>query len=98
MKAILDDVRNVVYTTRLRGNTRWILMAAIKNPNCIIVVNSKKYANDLSNRYFRMLEDEPFYKRIIWKIFGRKHPKFMSIHDDLRGFKQPIIFDNSVFI
>ena len=90
------SLRNIVFHTRKTGNTTWILKSAIKYPNCVIVAHSMQYAQELEKQYFNMLAESPWHRKLYWKIFGRKHPKFTSINSRFEGTKLPVIFDNSV--
>jgi hypothetical protein len=90
----------IIASTRRSGNTTWILKGAINNPNCIIVCLSEQYAKQLSLVYRKMLYDQPWYKKLWWKIVGREAPVFTSLSNcstirDSRGKRMPIIFDNS---
>ena len=53
-----------------------------------------KEAKFLEREYYRILSKQNWFKKQYWKLFGRKNPKFLSIDCNLRGFREPIIFDN----
>jgi hypothetical protein len=80
---------------RQNGNSTWIIKSAIENPECIILTYNKASADDMKDNYFAMLEAAHWTKKLKWWLFGRKHPKFLSISSNLDGYKLPIIFDNS---
>lgn len=80
---------------RQNGNSTWILRSAIENPECIIVAYDNTCAQGLKDEYFYMLENSHWLKKLKWEIYGRKHPVFLSLKDDLSNYKLPIIFDNS---
>jgi len=90
----MEKITEIVHRTRNTGNTTWILKAAIKQPNCIIVSKSKRDAEYLEWKYFQILSKSAWYKKLWWKWFGRKHPKFLSLYNDFRGLGLPVIFDN----
>jgi hypothetical protein len=79
----------IVNENRQCGNTTWILKSAIENPECIILCYNMRNAKELENKYFHMLEERSIDRK------GRKHPKFLSKNSDLKGYKLPVIFDNS---
>ena len=89
---------SIAYWSRQSGNTTWLLKAAINNPNCIIIAKNGRGAKELQNRYYSLLNEESWLKRIWWKLFGRKHPSFRTIDYSFNGLKKPIIFDNSSLI
>lgn len=91
-----DKIIDICEHNRQCGSTTWILKAAVNNPNCIIIGYNDEYCEELKLKYFDLLRKENFFKRLKWKIFGRKHPKFLSVNKkNIRGYRLPIIFDNS---
>ncbi len=80
---------------RQNGNTTWIIKSAIENPECIVLAYNAENAKSIKERYFQMLEQSHWLKKLKWKVFGRKHPEFLSKNTDLNGYNLPIIFDNS---
>jgi len=101
------DIQRMLEITRQRGNTRWILESAIKNPNIIIVSRDTKHRVQLHKDYLMLFEKnllieeaiKPWYKKV-WNYFFPKkskvkHPLFITIHDydRLRGITTPIVFD-----
>jgi len=93
----MEKITEIVYRTRQTGNTTWILKAAIKQPNCVIVSKNMQQAKNLERNYFQLLSKSAWYQKLYWKWFGRKHPKFMTIDSKFEGFRLPIIFDNGSF-
>lgn len=91
----VEKINDIITYNRQKGNSTWIVKSAIKNPNCVIVAHDSACAYDLKCLYYSLLKKQPFYKKIIWKLFGRSHPRFMSIENDFRGINLPVIFDNS---
>lgn len=90
----MNNLQEIVYQTRQTGNTTWILKAAIKNPECVIVSKNMQQAKHLEHEYRKLLLNVWWGQKLWWKWFGRKHPKFLSLHSEFRGFRLPIIFDN----
>jgi hypothetical protein len=90
----MNDLKEIVYRTRQTGNTTWILKAAIKMPECVIVSKNMQQAKGLENEYRKMLLNESWWRKLYWKYFGKKHPKFLSVSSRFEGMRLPIIFDN----
>lgn len=90
----------IIASTRRSGNTTWILKAAIDNPNCIIVCRDANQANYQAKLYNKMILNQPWYKKLWWKIVGREEPVFASV-SDTDAFRyasremRAVIFDNS---
>jgi len=97
MRRLNDTLQEILYRTRATGNTTWILQAAIKNPNCMIVSKDKKQSRWLEQKYHNLLSEKGYFKRLYWRVFGRKHPKFVDVNNDFRGWGMPVIFDNGAF-
>ena len=93
----MEKITEIVYKTRRTGNTTWILKAAIKQPNCVIVVKNMQQVKHLQKNYYQLLSKSTWYQKLYWKWFGRKHPKFMTINSSFEGLGLPIIFDNGTF-
>lgn len=88
----------IIHSHRRTGNTEWLLKSAIKNPNVTIICRDESNVRILRERYYHMLSGYNWITRKWWSVFGRKHPKFISIHNagrKLRGTGDPIAFDNS---
>ena len=73
------------------------MKAAIKQPNCVIVTKSNKDMDFLKREYYKLLSNSTIFKKFYWKLFGRKHPKFMTIDSRFEGLRLPRIFDNGSF-
>jgi len=93
----MERITEIVYSTRRTGNTTWILKAAIRNPECIIVSKNMMQVQYLADEYHRLLSKSIWYKKLYWKWFGRKHPRFMTINSRFEGMNLPVIFDNETF-
>ncbi len=93
----MEKITEIVCKTRRTGNTDWILKSAIKQPNCIIVSKNGQQLKILEKRYFFLLSKSAWYKKLYWKWFGRKHPKFVTTDSKFESFSLPIIFDNGSF-
>lgn len=90
----MERLQEIVYSTRQTGNTTWILKAAIKNPECVIVSKNMQQAKFLEREYYKLLLNAWWGQKLWWKLFGRKHPKFLCLNSEFRGFSLPVIFDN----
>lgn len=90
----MNNLQEIVYQTRRTGSTTWILKAAIKNPECVIVSKNMQQAKQLEHQYRKMLLNVWWGQKLWWKLFGQKHPNFLSLSSEFRGFRLPIIFDN----
>jgi hypothetical protein len=93
-----EKIKKIIELSRQTGNTTWILESAIERPNCIIVSRNAEQAKNLEKTYFKLIFNSPWYKKLIWKFFGRKHPKFVSLDFSIRGYNVPVIFDNSSLV
>lgn len=82
------------------GSTTWILKSLIESPNCIVVAYDTKAADHLKRKYYDLLNKASWWKKLKWRLFGRAVPRFESMGNfrQLKGYRQPIIFDNSCFI
>ena len=90
----MEILEKIIRDTRGTGNTTWILQAAIENPNCFIVARNAIEASTIKDMYKKLLLKSAWYRKLWWKLRGRKHPKFVSLHYDFRGNSLPVIFDN----
>lgn len=90
----MKRLEEIIRTTRATGNTTWILQSAIKSPNCIIVSRNTQQAIHLEKAYKYLLSKSAWYKKLWWKWFGRKNPKFVSLDFKFEGYNVPVIFDN----
>ena len=86
---------NIIEQHRQNGNTTWLAKAAIENPKCIILAHDDNCAKEIEDKYYDLLDEASFLKRLKWKIFGREHPKFLSKNAKLDEYNLPIILDNS---
>lgn len=94
----MTRLEEITRITRATGNTTWILQSAIERPNCIIVSKNMKEANHLEQAYKSLLSKSAWYKKLWWKWFGRKSPKFVSLDFSFEGHRLPVIFDNSALL
>lgn len=92
----MENVQDIVNSTRRLGNSTWILRAAIDQPNIIIVAKNEQHANELKKTYYWLCDQEPWYVKLKWRFFGRPEPRFMSVNSrtGFAGYKIPVIFDN----
>lgn len=98
----MKNKEKIIELTRGRGNSTWILKAAIKNPEVIIITKNKADSIDMENRFNELLEEEfkkdPWYIKLWYKFFKRKikKPIFNTLHDLDRNrvHRFPVIFDN----
>ena len=77
-----DDIHEVVAHTRQQGNTTWLLKAALKNPDCIIVVGNHMHRKELLKRLYKMTEG----KQVAL-------PEIMTKYQSFHGLNKPVIFD-----
>ena len=90
-----EKLVDIVVQHRQCGNTTWLAKAAIENPKCIILCHDSNSAKEIEDKYYDLLNEANFLKRLKWKMFGREHPKFLSKSAKLDGYNLPIILDNS---
>jgi len=93
----MGRVLDIIITTRGTGNTTWILKSAIMQPNCVIVSKNRSQSFLLEKNYLEIFSEQKWCKKLYWKLFINKSPKFMSIEQNFKGLKLPIIFDNGCF-
>jgi hypothetical protein len=72
---------NVTMQTRRRGNSTYLLKAAIDNPDCCIISGSLAASDALKKRYKQLLEELPVYKKFFRWLTGKnkKMPSFESV-------------------
>jgi hypothetical protein len=90
----MKEIQEILLKSRRTGNTHWILQSAIERPACIIVSRTIQQAKSLEDDYKCLLNESSLYKKLWWKIFGRKNPKFVSLSHDFDKNNLPVIFDN----
>lgn len=93
-----NKLEEIIRRTRATGNTTWILQSAVDNPNCIIISKNMQQAKQLEKAFYSLLQKKPWYKKIIWKFFGRVNPKFVSLDFRFEGSRFPIVFDNGALL
>lgn len=91
----MNRINEICQITRRSGNTLWILKGTVKNPNCVIVCKDKNHLKYMNNMYHYLLSTSPWYLKIYWRVFGRKHPKFLTLDSNFSGHKGAVIFDNA---
>jgi hypothetical protein len=94
----MTRLEEIIITTRRSGNTTWIVESAVENPNCIIVSRNMQQAKRLEKKYKDLIKKKSWYKKTIWKLFGRKKPKFVSLNYDFSIDDVPVIFDSGALI
>jgi len=94
----MTRLQEIIITTRAIGSTTWILQSAIKRPNCIIVSKNMQQAKHLEQAYKSLLSKSAWYKKLWWKCFGRKNPKFVSLDFRFECYCLPVIFDNGALL
>lgn len=77
-----DDIHEVLAHTRQQGNTTWLLKAALKNPDCIIVVGNQMQRQELLQRLSKLTEGKQV-----------DLPEIMTLHQSFVGLNKPVIFD-----
>lgn len=92
-------LQEIHYENRGKRSTKWIIEAALRNPNIIIIAPTSRIAKNIHRDYIHAFYKVWALKRWFWKITKRPTPIFMSAEypDKLRGLNRPIIFDNSIF-
>ena len=93
----LADIKEIVQDTRNNDNTTWLLRAARRDPNCVIVVADHQQRQHLCNTYYSML---PWYRklRFVQWLLPIRFPKFLLITQSFKGIRTPLVFDNGVFL
>lgn len=92
---------NINYIPRNVGSTNWILKGAIINEQVIIVCKDGRCKDDLRRKYHQMRRD--FYYQLIGSAppqSDRNWPMFITVAEydtRTRGYRVPIVFDNSCF-
>lgn len=94
----MTRLEEIIIVTRKTGNTHWILNSAFERPECIIVSKNMQQAKRLEKKYKDLLKKKSWYSKLIWKIFGRKKPRFVSLGYDFSIDDVPVIFDNGAFL
>ena len=90
-----EKIQEIVNRNNHVGSTTWIIRAAVETPDCIIVSKDSLSAKELERQYFEMIKKSPWYRKLRWILFGRNHPKFLTVNSRFEGLRLPIIFDNS---
>ena len=91
LKILKKNVRlqEILEDTRQRGNSTWIIEAAIKNPNCIVVAYNNNTKRELECKYNELINKQG--------IINKTKPKFVTLKYDFKNEveKLPVIFDCS---
>ncbi len=94
-------IKEFILSKRRCGHTEYMLRAAVNNPEVIIVVATESHIGALVRRYNKLISEQPWYKRIWWRITNRRSPRFVSIrnaHSSCDGICEPVMFDNACFL
>lgn len=92
---------SINYIPRNTGSSNWILKGAIINEQVIIVCKDGRCKDDLRRKYHQMRRD--FYYQLIGSAppqSDRNWPMFITVAEydtRIRGYRVPIVFDNSCF-
>lgn len=92
--------RPVRFIPRNVGSTDWILKGAILNGNVMIVSKNRRCSDELKNKYFHMKRDFYFQLTGSEPPVGDDSPIFITLDEyetKIRGYRIPIVFDNSCF-
>lgn len=76
-----EKIQEIVYSTRRTGNTSWILNAAIKSPNCIIVSRNMQQSKDLKRNYDKLLLKLWWGEKLWRKFLNKGYPKFYTLNN-----------------
>lgn len=101
----LERVEVIAKATRGRSSSTYLLQSAIQNPKVILVYWDVKTAGYFRKIYLEMLDEslkKSWWRRLLLKFYTptvnpNDMPIFASLSADLRGYKRPIVFDNSCF-
>lgn len=94
-------VSDLLLSKRRCGHTEYMLRAAINDPKVTIVCGNERQVEMLEKRYQKLLDQQPWYKRLWWRWTERRWPEFVSIgqaHRTTNGICEPLMFDNLTLI
>lgn len=78
-----------------------MLRAAVNDPKVIIVAANERQVEILERSYHKLISEQPWYKRLWWKIIKRRSPVFVSIGNARKltdGMMEPVMCDNLTLI
>ena len=92
----METNQGFMLRARRTGYTTWMLKSAINNPDCIIVGANQQHCRHLEKRYYKLLKEESFFKKVLRRIKKTKNPTFISMRDgETHGLLgKPRIYDN----
>ena len=98
MNQKMSELKYALREARQRGNTRYLLSAAIEMPDVTIVAANSVHAAEMEKQYKKMLEELSWWKKALRKMKGlhKKSPKFIPVREleKNRGIKPtPMIMD-----
>lgn len=98
-----DHTFEIAVKSRRMGNTEYLIQAAIRNPNVVIICSNDSYARDLEKRYLQTVDKRSWWRKVLDKLTGRgkKRPEFIGLvnsGDRLRGLNVPVVFDLSALL
>ncbi len=92
-------IAEFIRSKRRCGHTEYMLRAAVNDPKVIIVAANESHVSMLRERYFRILSQQPWYKRLWWWWIKRKEPIFISKNklQDAYSVCAPVQVDNYAY-
>lgn len=94
-------VSDLLLSKRRCGHTEYMLRAALQNPTVTIICANASQVDALLKRYKKLVDQQPWYKRMWWRWTERRWPEFVPIGQARRltdGICEPLMFDNLVLI
>lgn len=94
-------ISDLLISKRRLVHTDYMLRAAVNNPAVIIVCANEKQVGQLVKRYYQLIQEQTWYKRLWWRWTKRRSPVFTSIGNAQRateGMYEPLMFDNLTLI
>lgn len=93
-----DAAQTIALNARRTGSTTWIMEAAMRNPNIVVVFRDRSVSDAAIHDWNRMLFNLPWHKKLYRKVFKVGSPKFTTLFDCIPCRGLPVVFDNSCFI
>ena len=101
-----ENVETIAKAARGGSSSTYLLQSAIQNPKVILVYWDKRTAEYFKEIYLEMVEEsmkKSWWNRFLSKLYtptvkSKDMPIFASLSADLRGYRRPVVFDNSALI
>lgn len=89
------DIEKIISYSRRSGSTTYLIKAALRDPNVIIVCASARHASQLSDLFRIYINKMPRIKRWFWYKRNKGiMPIFTSSFASIAGAHRPVVFDN----